>query len=104
LSFQSLKRGKTFGEYEFIENGVESLECSHSLPGDCPCRLSSNGMLFSSASLGADFDVGLFAGDWPCRLPTDVAPDFRVSLEVAFDGLFAGDWPCRLPTDVAPDP
>ncbi len=60
-------------------------------------------MLFSPGSLGATFDVGLFAGDWPCRLPTDVGPDFRVSPEVDFDvGLFAGDWPCRLLIDVAP--
>lgn len=96
------------------------LEFSHSLPGDCPCRLSSNGMLFSPVSFGAAFDVGLFAGDWPCRLPTDVVPpdaDFDglgagdwpcrlptgvVSSEAAFDGLSAGDWPCRLPIDVAP--
>lgn len=68
------------------------MRSSHSLPGDWPCRLSSNGMLFSPGSLGAAFDVGLFAGDCPCRLPTDVGPGFRVFPEAAFDvGLFAGD-------------
>jgi len=54
-------------------------------------------MLFSPVSLGAAFDVGLFAGDCPCRLPTGAVP-----LEAAFDGLSAGDWPCRLPTGAVP--
>lgn len=54
-------------------------------------------MLFSPVSLGAAFDVGLLAGDWPCRLRTGAVP-----LEAAFDGLLAGDWPCRLLTDVLP--